>query len=580
MKKLLAFLLCIVMLAGCLTACAKPAETPDGPAPAETPTENPSTEITAPAEPAADGDESWLPLVKEGEEPVTLTIGLLQNPNVENYETNAFTQYIEENTGIQLEFVYFSKDIDEAMTQLSLMVSGGETLPDILWSFRGIDQGVVHEYGEEGYFLDMTSYFNDYGHYFWESYNTIPEVDQNRMFVEGTDPSNGAFYGFPHYIEFNLDDYLWMGGINQVWLDKLGLSMPTTVDELYTVLKAFKEQDPNGNGIADEIPMVGRSGGWRSDISDWIVNAFVYCDPEYMFNSTDGQLWAPFASDEYRQAMIYLNKLCSEGLISTINWTASTWAELLPLVTPSDGTAITGVFGGHPLLVCETGNELMYDYAPISPLKDATGSGRGGYSAPKASFLVYNSFITSDCEHPELAFKLLDFLCADDSVYAMRYGKEGVDWERREGTNVFGVDSVIYVLNASAFSELGNQTWCWNGSTLATHHNYVQILEDDGSFATRCDLLTKAMYDANRAVGTPDELVYNLVYTSEEMEVVSDVKKLLQDYIKQTRAEFASGVLDPSSDADWEGYLNSLENQGLSRLLDVSQAAYTRMNSK
>ena len=108
----------------------------------------------------------------------------------------------------------------------------------------------------------------------------------------------------------------------------------------------------------------------------------------------------------------------------------------------------------------------------------------------------------------------------------------------------------------------------------------MQILEDDGSFATRCDLLTKAMYDANRAVGTPDELVYNLVYTSEEMEVVSDVKKLLQDYIKQTRAEFASGVLDPSSDADWEGYLNSLENQGLSRLLDVSQAAYTRMNSK
>ena len=31
--------------------------------------------------------------------------------------------------------------------------------------------------------------------------------------------------------------------------------MPTTTDEFYQVLKAFKEQDPNGNGKADEIPM-------------------------------------------------------------------------------------------------------------------------------------------------------------------------------------------------------------------------------------------------------------------------------------------------------------------------------------
>ena len=45
--------------------------------------------------------------------------------------------------------------------------------------------------------------------------------------------------------------------INQPWLDKLGLEMPTTLDEFYEVLKAFKTQDPNGNGIADEIPYAG-----------------------------------------------------------------------------------------------------------------------------------------------------------------------------------------------------------------------------------------------------------------------------------------------------------------------------------
>ena len=50
--------------------------------------------------------------------------------------------------------------------------------------------------------------------------------------------------------------------INKSWLDKLGLAEPETADELYTVLKAFKERDPNGNGKADEIPLslIGADG--------------------------------------------------------------------------------------------------------------------------------------------------------------------------------------------------------------------------------------------------------------------------------------------------------------------------------
>lgn len=57
--------------------------------------------------------------------------------------------------------------------------------------------------------------------------------------------------------------------INKQWLDELGLGIPTTWDELTDVLEAFKTQDPNGNGEADEIPMniraIDTSGfGWYS----------------------------------------------------------------------------------------------------------------------------------------------------------------------------------------------------------------------------------------------------------------------------------------------------------------------------
>lgn len=42
--------------------------------------------------------------------------------------------------------------------------------------------------------------------------------------------------------------------INRKWLDTLGLSMPQTTDELYAVLEKFRDGDPNGNGLGDEIP--------------------------------------------------------------------------------------------------------------------------------------------------------------------------------------------------------------------------------------------------------------------------------------------------------------------------------------
>ena len=50
--------------------------------------------------------------------------------------------------------------------------------------------------------------------------------------------------------------------INQAWLDAVGKELPTTLDEYTEVLRAFKEQDPNGNGQADEIPYCFSEDMW------------------------------------------------------------------------------------------------------------------------------------------------------------------------------------------------------------------------------------------------------------------------------------------------------------------------------
>lgn len=112
--------------------------------------------------------------------------------------------------------------------------------------------------------------------------------------------------------------------INKAWLDKLGLEVPTTWDEFETVLKAFKTQDPNGNGKADEIPLNIRKldtggFGWYSPMllmnSTGIATGFNKGPTQTGYYAKDGKVANYLISDEFKSVIEYYNKLFKEGLI-------------------------------------------------------------------------------------------------------------------------------------------------------------------------------------------------------------------------------------------------------------------------
>lgn len=94
---------------------------------------------------------------KEGSnEKVTLTVGLPQNVSVSDYEDNALTKYIEESLNMDLEFQFFASKSGEYSQQLALICSSNEKLPDVLWGFTGLGRKTMNQYGEDGYFVDLT----------------------------------------------------------------------------------------------------------------------------------------------------------------------------------------------------------------------------------------------------------------------------------------------------------------------------------------------------------------------------------------------------------------------------------------
>ncbi|MDO4845020.1 MAG: extracellular solute-binding protein, partial [Oscillospiraceae bacterium] len=288
MKRWIAPLLALVILFG-LAAC-------DG----KTETAQTKTEI-------ADDGEAYngeMPIVKPGDEPITLSIGLVTNANVTDYKNNDYTRWLEEQTGLNLEFVQFSGSSKDIATQIALMIASGEKLPDVLKPGSSISKVQADEYGLEGYFIDLKPYFEKYAYYHTEAFERIfpnnPEV-REIMMLQAEEPSTGKIFSFAKMEHSNTDRPVCQAWINQKWLDKLGLTMPTTLQELRDVLTAFRDKDPNGNGKQDEIPLSCKADSTAADFFRQIVNAYVYWNPYYDFNvDENGKVWAPYDCDEYR----------------------------------------------------------------------------------------------------------------------------------------------------------------------------------------------------------------------------------------------------------------------------------------
>ena len=440
MQKLLAMLLSILMVLGMVAGCANDTGDPT----------HASTEGTDTVENDQVSKENYLPLVKDGEKK-TLVIGLPQNPNIPDYETNYATLWLEEKTGINLEFKLYAADHEEAVTQLGLEIGANEELPDILYNFNKLGN-LRNEYGQDGYLIDLMPYFDEYGYYVKQGLESARESAANIYFAKSVDPLDGACYAFPGLAETAHDRLRASTQINQKWLDAVNMEVPTTIDELYDVLVAFRDKDPNGNGLKDEIPLFGNFKQFQSFMDWFIIDAFVYVDDYLLVNgSAEGKVWTPYTTDEYRQAMIYLNKLVSEGLFSEMYYTLTENAqtEMKALITPADGVARVGAVASCPTNHWDPESELAYEYVALPPLKAETDL--GGYATLAGDQISPYTMITKDCEDPVLAFKFLDFLTSYEAFCVMGLGEEGVDWERSEGFTAGGDPAVLRRLESDDY---------------------------------------------------------------------------------------------------------------------------------
>ena len=337
-------------------------------------------------------------------EPITLRV-LIGNSAASPADFNdlEIILQIEEKTNIHIEWIMAGSGLTE---KRSIMLATGD-LPDII--MKDVTATELVTYGENGTFIPMQELISKYAP------NIVSLFEQTEGLKGFVTAPDGNIYGVPRMNAAPWTKANGLGMINTTWLKNLNLEMPTTIDEFYAVMKAFKEQDANGNGDPnDEIPMAfgkyNNSGATTlSDVSgiSYLLSAFgVPMGIEYM-DVQDGKVVCIAQEDEYKEAISFLNKMFSEGLIDIESFTMSR-EQLDAKISQQPYTV--GYLQGWDIADEFSTDDATDNYSFMPPLKGSDGSDPVVYEVPLYGISRGACVITEACEYPEAAMRWINYL--------------------------------------------------------------------------------------------------------------------------------------------------------------------------
>ena len=358
--------------------------------------------------------------------------------------------------------------------------------------------------------------------------------------------------------------------IRQDWLNRLGLRVPTTIDEYYNVLLAFRQRDANGNGDPnDEIPYTASgSGSFNEIISAWGLryNMF-YPDPQ-----NPGRLtyWTLYKNGQaFTDCLTTLAQWGREGLIDLDSFAQDNNQRLTKIVN--------NIAGSSPSAV-----------STFSAWRDAINELQPGTNArlvalprligpEQKPYTINDSFIRLAQLHDSITIsqraeragkmanilKLLDYMYSPAGTELINFGVEGLSFNKDAGGQYRFTQTVT------------------NDPVLPTTEKILQYaIPFWGSFPK------VATYEAWKlGVPDPDQQAAHQVFipgddgilmpyvllgstqTDEYNSIMNDINTAINEF-------FAAVIIGRRPVSDIPAFLNQLRSMGINRAQEIYQTAY------
>ena len=553
MKKLLALLLCLAMVATVFAACGDGSGSQSSSAPQSSQTGDsaPESSATGSEESSEAGEPSGeavngtnpgnvLPIVTE---PVTFTIAKERHmlDTTKSYNEKASFKNITEETGLTLEFVELAAGT--AAEKVPLMLAGGD-MPDVFWALLSdaqILQNTTQLVPLEGMLEDFAP----------NSLKTYEELgtDWRTIAIAPDDHMYGMLSRYESLYE-NTGDGIQI--INKKWLEAVNKEVPTTLDEYYEVLKAFKEQDPNGNGQADEIPYCFAEDMWcasiTNDIGMWGIGNG-YGDTNSNFHIRDGKVSGTVNTPEYREYLEFFHKLYAEGLIDAEGFSQNTEVFSNKIKNNQVGT----YYSWTALEYLSSEQEKDWVVLPTIAAKEGVQPVANG-EIDRSTINKNGWVITTQCDHPEAALRLWDYLARDaESKMTVAMGEKGTLWdEYPEGGYYFVVPE-----NTSPEYTFEHMKY-----TLGTVNNHplltkAETPKNDGEISPAAALRDQMVATVDKDYVPKSGQLPQSYVSPEAIDERSFIETDLKSYIKQFRSQ---AIMEGFSDADWDAYVKRLDD--------------------
>lgn len=340
-------------------------------------------------------------------------------------------QELEKRTNIHLEWELLPAE--DNLTKLNLIMVSGD-LPDLI-SFSDPDNSkkTFDKYSAQGALAPLDDLIDKFAPNIKSVLNNPPyEVPYLKAELKGPD---GKLYSLPNMTQIHTGEVF---GIRQDWLDKVGMKVPETTDDLYNVLKAFKDQKVDGKGeVVGFCP--DNAGKTLQDLTI-LMNAFGSHESFYVDKKDNTVKFGPMETN-YKDGLAYCNKLYSEGLIDKnyINNNTDTFRAK----ASNNQIALFYAWPMSGLGFCNTAVAKVdpnAKYVAMLPLKGPNGD---RFKERPQPVMTPRTVITTANKHQEETIKYLDYIFSEEGNLLMNYGIEGKDYTLDSSGNPKFTDYVL-----------------------------------------------------------------------------------------------------------------------------------------
>lgn len=490
------------------------------------------------------------------------------------YDDNVVLNQLQQETGISIEWTTMKESLAE---QVNIRIAGGE-LPDAFMGV-GFSNYDISRYGDDGTFIDLTPYLT-------EEYmpNLSKILEENPDIRSAITMDDGYIYGLPagermgtagigapeDYSIYSIPQF---SMINKAWLDDLGLEVPTTLDELHTALKAFKDNDMSakyyGNAPGSTIPMSTGFDQWcwgqnifyaGFGFTNWpndVCNDLVLKD--------DGTVEFMCVTDQYRQAVSYFHDWYAEELMD-VEMFSQTDTQLISKCSQ-------GYVGVSTWWYIE---ELMGDYAkdyvflPILDGPDGTHNVTirtgGGINSGQLN-------ITKACKSPANLLKFYDKWYAPEIVMQLHYGPIGTYFTEQDENGVWLSisDEESREKYGKGSGELKGECEVAGPKLILSDYYQTTFRMEDRAIERLTDLYDFWMPYVDDTATYP----VDCVFTGRELDDIDWYKANFESAVSEQEGLWIKN--GGPTDEEWNAYIEHLTKKcGMEKLLTVYQNAYNR----